>query len=395
MKTADRLESLQLSKIRMLSAKVAEMQAQGREMHMFTLGQPDFPTPSYISEACKKAIDDGYTTYPDYSGTPAFRQAVCDKYERENGLKFDEQQVISTCGAAQAAYLVLTSFLNPGDEVLIPNPMYNIYEKIAEICGAVVKTYALKEENDFQIDLAELEKLITPKTKMMVICSPNNPIGGVLTRENLEGVAKIMENKDIIICSDEMYERLTYDGVQASSPAKFDTMRDKTIIINGFSKAFAMTGWRIGYVITPEEWFEPLYLHTGHQVSGMADFIIEACTVALNDEPKYGTIEKMRAEFDERRKFLVKEINSMKHFSCLNPVGAFYIFMNIKKTGMTSDEFCDWIVENYGVAMITGSCFGSEGEGFVRISYASSMEDCKAAMEILHKADEDLTAQGK
>ena len=127
----------------------------------------------------------------------------------------------------------------------------------------------------------------------------------------------------------------------------------------------------------------------------MADFIIEACTVALNDEPKYGTIEKMRAEFDERRKFLVKEINSMKHFSCLNPVGAFYIFMNIKKTGMTSDEFCDWIVENYGVAMITGSCFGSEGEGFVRISYASSMEDCKAAMEILHKADEDLTAQGK
>ena len=395
MKTADRLESLQLSKIRMLSAKVAEMQAQGKEMHMFTLGQPDFPTPSYISEACKKAIDDGYTTYPDYSGTPAFRQAVCDKYERENGLKFDEQQVISTCGAAQAAYLVLTSFLNPGDEVLIPNPMYNIYEKIAEICGAAVKTYALKEENDFQIDLAELEKLITPKTKMMVICSPNNPIGGILTKETLEGVADVVKDKNLLICSDEIYDRLVYDGVEAVSPAKFDTMRDKTIIINGFSKAFAMTGWRIGYVITPSEFFEPLYLHTGHQVSGMADFILEACTVALNDEHKYGAVEAMRSEFDERRRYIYREINSMKHFSCLNPTGAFYIFMNIRKTGMTSDEFCDWLVKNYDVAVITGSCFGTEGEGFARISYASSMENIKKAMTRLHEADKKLTEMGR
>ena len=395
MKTADRLESLQLSKIRMLSAKVAEMQAQGREMHMFTLGQPDFPTPSYISEACKKAIDDGYTTYPDYSGTPAFRQAVCDKYERENGLKFKPSQVISTHGGAQAAYLVLTTFLNPGDEVIIPNPMYNIYRIIGEICGATVKEYKLKEENGFQIDLKEMESLITDKTKMIVICSPSNPIGSVLTDENLEGLGELVKDKDLIICSDEMYERLTYDGVQASSPAKFDTMRDKTIIINGFSKAFAMTGWRIGYVITPEEWFEPLYLHTGHQVSGMADFILEACTVALNDEHKYGAVEAMRSEFDERRRYIYREINSMKHFSCLNPTGAFYIFMNIRKTGMTSDEFCDWLVKNYDVAMITGSCFGTEGEGFARISYASSMENIKKAMARLHEADKKLTEMGR
>ena len=395
MKTADRLESLQLSKIRMLSAKVAEMQAQGREMHMFTLGQPDFPTPSFISEACKKAIDDGYTTYPDYSGTPAFRQAVCDKYERENGLKFDEQQVISTCGAAQAAYLVLTSFLNPGDEVLIPNPMYNIYEKIAEICGAVVKTYALKEENDFQIDLAELEKLITPKTKMMVICSPNNPIGGVLTRENLEGVAKIMENKDIIICSDEIYERLVYDGVKAVSPALIPSLREKTIIINGFSKAFSMTGWRAGYVITPMQYQEKLYIHCGFQISGIPAFVLEACTTALNDEPKYNTVEKMRGEFEKRRNNMVEEINKTKHFSCLMPKGAFYIFMNIKKTGMTSAECIDWLIVNYGVAMVTGTIFGSEGEGFVRISYAASMDEIKAGCKLLHEADAALEAMGK
>ena len=320
---------------------------------------------------------------------------MCDKYERENGLKFFPDQVISTHGSAQAAYLVLTTFLNPGDEIIIPNPMYNIYRIIAEICGAAVKEYKLKEENEFQIDLKEMERLITDKTKMIVICSPSNPIGSVLTEENLRGLGELVKDKDLLICSDEIYDRLVYDGVEAVSPAKFDTMRDKTIIINGFSKAFAMTGWRIGYVITPSEFFEPLYLHTGHRVSGMADFILEACTVALNDEHKYGAVEAMRSEFDERRRYIYREINSMKHFSCLNPTGAFYIFMNIRKTGMTSDEFCDWLVKNYDVAMITGSCFGTEGEGFARISYASSMENIKKAMARLHEADKKLTEMGR
>ena len=390
LRKAHRLDNLTFSKIRMTSKLMDELEASGKEIVRFTYGQPDFPTPQYIVDACKKALDDGFTTYPDYCGPLNFRQAVCDKYERENGLKFDADQVISTCGAAQAAYLVLTTFLDPGDEVIIPNPMYNIYKIIGQICGAPVKEYALKEENDFQIDTKELAGLITDKTKMIVICSPSNPVGGVLTKENLQAVADIVGDKDIFICSDEIYERLTYDGVEPVSPASIPSLREKTIIINGFSKAFAMTGWRFGYVITPKEFWEPLYLHAGHQVSGIPAFVLEAGAVALNDEPKYKTVEMMRQSFDERRQFLVKEINSMKHFSCLTPKGAFYIFMNIKKTGMTSDEFCDWLVQNYGIAMITGSCFGSEGEGFVRISYASSMEECKKAMVLLHQADKDL-----
>ena len=390
LRKAHRLDNLTFSKIRMTSKLMDELEASGKEIVRFTYGQPDFPTPQYIVDACKKALDDGFTTYPDYCGPLNFRQAVCDKYERENGLKFDADQVISTCGAAQAAYLVLTTFLDPGDEVIIPNPMYNIYKIIGQICGATVKEYALKEENDFQIDTKELAGLITDKTKMIVICSPSNPVGGVLTKENLQAVADIVGDKDIFICSDEIYERLTYDGVEPVSPASIPSLREKTIIINGFSKAFAMTGWRFGYVITPKEFWEPLYLHAGHQVSGIPAFVLEAGAVALNDEPKYKTVEMMRQSFDERRQFLVKEINSMKHFSCLTPKGAFYIFMNIKKTGMTSDEFCDWLVQNYGIAMITGSCFGSEGEGFVRISYAYSMEECKKAMVLLHQADKDL-----
>ncbi len=395
MKKADRLNKLEMSKIRMTSKLMDQLEAEGRDIIRFTYGEPNFDTPKYIKDACADALYNGHTKYSDYNGPIHFRQAVCDKYERENGLKFSPDQVISTHGSAQAAYLVLTTFLNPGDEIIIPNPMYNIYRIIAEICGAAVKEYKLKEENEFQIDLKEMERLITDKTKMIVICSPSNPIGSVLTEENLRGLGELVKDKDLLICSDEIYDRLVYDGVEAVSPAKFDTMRDKTIIINGFSKAFAMTGWRIGYVITPSEFFEPLYLHTGHQVSGMADFILEACTVALNDEHKYGAVEAMRSEFDERRRYIYREINSMKHFSCLNPTGAFYIFMNIRKTGMTSDEFCDWLVKNYDVAMITGSCFGTEGEGFARISYASSIENIKKAMARLHEADKKLTEMGR
>ncbi len=395
MKKADRLNKLEMSKIRMTSKLMDQLEAEGRDIIRFTYGEPNFDTPKYIKDACTDALYNGHTKYSDYNGPIHFRQAVCDKYERENGLKFSPDQVISTHGSAQAAYLVLTTFLNPGDEIIIPNPMYNIYRIIAEICGAAVKEYKLKEENEFQIDLKEMERLITDKTKMIVICSPSNPIGSVLTEENLRGLGELVKDKDLLICSDEIYDRLVYDGVEAVSPAKFDTMRDKTIIINGFSKAFAMTGWRIGYVITPSEFFEPLYLHTGHQVSGMADFILEACTVALNDEHKYGAVEAMRSEFDERRRYIYREINSMKHFSCLNPTGAFYIFMNIRKTGMTSDEFCDWLVKNYDVAMITGSCFGTEGEGFARISYASSIENIKKAMARLHEADKKLTEMGR
>ena len=395
MKKADRLNKLEMSKIRMTSKLMDQLEAEGRDIIRFTYGEPNFDTPKYIKDACADALYNGHTKYSDYNGPIHFRQAVCDKYERENGLKFSPDQVISTHGSAQAAYLVLTTFLNPGDEIIIPNPMYNIYRIIAEICGAAVKEYKLKEENEFQIDLKEMESLITDKTKMIVICSPSNPIGSVLTEENLRGLGELVKNKDLLICSDEIYDRLVYDGVEAVSPAKFDTMRDKTIIINGFSKAFAMTGWRIGYVITPSEFFEPLYLHTGHQVSGMADFILEACTVALNDEHKYGAVEAMRSEFDERRRYIYREINSMKHFSCLNPTGVFYIFMNIRKTGMTSDEFCDWLVKNYDVAMITGSCFGTEGEGFARISYASSIENIKKAMARLHEADKKLTEMGR
>ena len=273
--------------------------------------------------------------------------------------------------------------------------MYNIYDNIGKICGANIKHYSLKEENEFQIDIEELRSLVTDKTKMIVICSPNNPIGGILTKETLEGVADVVKDKNLLICSDEIYERLTFDGETAPSPALIPSLRDKTIIINGFSKAFSMTGWRIGYVIAPLCYMEPLTLHSGFQISGIATYNAEAAAAALNDDAKYHTVDAMRAEFEKRRNYFVSEINKTAHFSCLKPKGAFYIFMNIKKTGMTSNEFVDWLVENYGVAVVNGAVFGSEGEGFVRISYASSMEQIKKGCELLHEADKALTEMGR
>lgn len=390
METAKRLESLEFSKIRILSEKAEALRKEGREMHNFTLGQPDFPTPKYIVDACKKAMDDGYTTYPGYAGIPSYRKAVCDKYERENALKFDPSQVISTCGAAQAAYLVLTSFLNPGDEIIIPDPMYNIYENIATVCGAVIKKYALREENHFQINMDEFTELLTDKTKLVVTCSPSNPIGSILTVETLDALGRVLQDRDVLVVSDEIYERLVYDGEKAVSPATIPALRNKTIIINGFSKAFSMTGWRAGYVIAPPEFVPKLILHTGFQVSGITSFVQHACAAALNDEWKYHVVEEMRSEFEKRRNYMTREINSTKHFSCLVPKGAFYIFMNIKKTGMTSAEFVDWLLEEYGVAFVVGSVFGKEGEGFVRISYAASMDEIKKCCELLHKADAAL-----
>lgn len=394
MERADRIAHLTFSKIRLSTVKMRKVMESGREVHKFSVGQPDFPTPDFIVEACRKALADGYTKYPDYAGPLYFRQAVCDKYKRDNGLDYEPDQVLPTCGASMAAYVSGMAFINPGDEVLVPNPMYNIYKLTAEICGAVIKEYSLKEEADYQMDLDQMRELITDKTKMIVICSPCNPTGGVLTRENLEGLADIIGDRDIIIVSDEIYERLTYDGAEAVSPASIPSLKEKTIIINGFSKSFAMTGWRFGYLIAPKHLYEPLYLLAGQITASVPAYNLEAGTVALNEEPKYQSIPVMRDAFDERRKYMVNEINSMKHFSCVAPKGAFYIFMNIKKTGMTSDDFCDWLIENYGLAMVTGACFGSEGEGFARISYASSMDDCRRGMEILRQADDDLTKQG-
>lgn len=392
---AHRLDKVQTSRIRLLSARVRELRAEGKQIDMFTMGMPDFPTPQYIIDACSDAMARGLTTYEDYEGPKVLRKEISKKLERENGLHYTPEEIFVTVGAAQAVYLILSSYLNPGDEILVPDPVYNIYEMIPYTCGATVKKYKLLEKNGFQIDVDELEGLITEKTKLIAIVSPSNPIGAVQTKETLEKVADLIKDKNIMIVSDEIYERLTYDGVKAVSPASLPGMKDKVFVINGFSKAFSMTGWRVGYIACPDWAIADMYAFSGLQTSGGTSFAQHAAAAALRDESKYNSVETMRRAFEERRNYFVEEFSKMRHFSCLKPEGAFYIFLNIKKTGMTSEGFVDWMVDRYGVAVVNGTIFGEEGEGYVRLSYAASMETIKSACRKFHKADEELTAMGR
>lgn len=398
MEKSHKLDKIEPSKIRLMSQKALELEAQGRKTLKFTLGQPDFDTPEYIKRACKEGLDKGLTGYGGYAGIQFLREEIAKKLERENSIKYDPaNEIMVTIGAAHAAYLSIMTYLDPGDEIIIPNPVYNIYKMIPYIAGATVKEYVLREENNFQMDIEEIRGLITEKTKMIVIVSPSNPIGSIQTRETLEALGELLKGNDrIVVVSDEIYERLVYDGAQAVSTAAIPSLYDRTIVINGFSKAFAMTGWRIGYLAAPAHLLGPKVVqYSGFQVSGNNHFSQYAAAVALRDEHIYRTVETMRDEFQRRRDYFVEQINSMKHFSCLKPQGAFYIFMNIKKTGMDSSAFVDWLMENYDVVLVSGTAFGSAGEGFARISYASSMEDIVTACKKLHQADVALTRMGR
>ena len=388
-KQADRLKNVPMSKTRAIFAKCAELRKQGIEVTALTLGEPDFDTPEYVKDACKKALDINLTKYEDNNGPLKLRQAICEKLKVENGLEYTPDEISVTTGVAQGMFAAILSFLNPGDEIIVPDPVYLTYSAIPNIAGAVIKNYRLLEENDYQIDIDELESLVTEKTKMIVVVSPSNPTGGVLDKSSLKKIADVAKNHDLLVLSDEIYERLTYDEDKpAISIASLPEMKERTIVLNGLSKSMAMTGWRIGYMAAPIELIEPMNRMTFYMTAGATTFAAHAAIEAVKNLD--GSIEKMRDEFKKRRDYLVGEINKMENFSCKMPEGAFYVFMNIKKTGMTSEEFCDFALDSVRLAIVPGDAFGECGEGYVRISYATSMENLKKAVSLLMKIDKEI-----
>ena len=386
---ADRLTNVPMSKTRAIFAKCAELRKQGIEVTALTLGEPDFDTPEYVKDACKKALDLNLTKYEDNNGPVELRQAICEKLKAENNLEYTPDEISVTTGVAQGMFASMLSFLNPGDEIIVPDPVYLTYSAIPNIAGAVIKNYRLLEENDYQIDIDELESLVTAKTKMIVVVSPSNPTGGVLDKSSLEKIADVAKNHDLLVLSDEIYERLTYDEDKpAISIASLPGMKERTIVLNGLSKSMAMTGWRIGYMAAPIELIEPMNRMTFYMTAGATTFAAHAAIEAMKNAD--GSIEKMRDEFKKRRDYLVAEINKMENFSCKRPEGAFYVFMNIKKTGMTSEEFCDFALDSARLAVVPGDAFGECGEGYVRMSYATSMENLKKAASLLMKIDKEI-----
>lgn len=378
-KQADRISKVPVSKTRDIMAKVGMLEAKGRKIINLSIGQPDFPTPEYIKNAAKEALDNNFTGYPPVAGTELLRKAIADELWEHSGVSYDTDEIVVTTGVAQGIFISLMSFLNPGDEIILPDPGYNYYSATAKAAGAVIRTYDLYEENNFQIDTKQMEGLVNGKTKMLVLISPNNPVGSILGEKSLKEISEIIRERDIIVLSDEIYSRLSYGDTTNKSICSFPGMKEKSIILNGFSKYYSMTGWRLGYAAAPKELTAPMINMCSITTSGANSISQYAAVEALKNKTD-DSCEKMRLELKRRCDYLYTELNKIENISCTKPEGSFYIFLNIKGTGLTSEEFSDRLLNECGVAVVPGTAFGSNGEGFVRLSFASSYENLAEAV---------------
>lgn len=366
---------------RMLS-KIQEIEKMGKKILHFELGDPDFPTPSNISEAAIQSIRDGKTHYANSMGISELREAVQKTTEISRGFKPDFSQVLVTPGANYIIYLAISTLVNPGEEVIIPDPGFPTYTSAANFIGAKPVYVPLYEKNNFQLSPNDLEKKITDKTKLIIINSPANPTGSVMTKDEIFQVAQIAKKYNVYLLTDEVYSRLIFDSDKGFfSPASLDKCKDRTIIINGLSKAFAMTGWRIGVAIGPEEIISKMGLIVETISSCTPPFCQYAGLEAVVGDQS--ALKKMKNEYEERKRILVEGLNEVKGISCVNPGGAMYVFPNITKTGMDSDTFSEYVLDKIGVGVLPGNNFGENGEGYIRMCYATSQEDILLALSRL------------
>ncbi len=386
--TAKRMDYLPFSGIRAVMEKATKMQQAGEKVIHMEIGRPDFDTPQKIKDAANKALANGNVFYTSNYGTPAIRQAIADWEKEKNHVDYEAENVLVTVGVGEATYAAMAAFLQEGDEVLVPNPVWLNYIHVPTSLGATPITYSLKEENDYQIDFEELESKITERTKMIVIVDPSNPTGGVFSEETLKKLAEIAIKNDLLVISDEIYEQLTYDGTKHLCIASLPGMKERTIKLGGFSKAYSMTGWRLGYMCAPVEVIKACVRVHQYTITCASSFVQEAAITALKDCDE--DVEAMRKEYQRRKDYVVKALNAIDGISCNNPQGAFYIFVNIKELGKTSMEVAEYLLETAKVAMVPGSAFGSEGEGYIRLSYACSYEDLVEACDRIKDAVEAL-----
>lgn len=372
------------SGIRKINEKTIEMERDGKRIYHFEVGRPDFDTPKVIKDATIKSIENGDVFYTSNYGIMPLREAVAEKLREENNLDYTAKEVLITAGATESIFDSYSLILEEGDEILLPNPCWPNYINAAHIMAAKPVRYSLAEENDFQIDFDELEGLVTEKTKAIVIINPSNPIGSMFSLETLEKLADFAKEKDILVISDEIYEKIVYGNKDHISFASLDGMKERTITINGFSKTFSMTGFRLAYIAAPEEFIRVLNIIHQHNTSCATSFVQYAGITALK-EGKEGTDEMVK-EYKRRRDYIVEKVNSIDGLSLNSPDGAFYAFINIKELGVSAEEFCNYLLDEECVAIVPGTVFGSAGEGFVRFSYASSYEDIVEGLNRMEKA---------
>lgn len=363
-------------------AKAKQLEREGKSIIHLQIGEPDFDTPGNITEAGIKALKSGETHYSASGGLPQAREVIAEYYRSTRNIKIGPENVIVMPGAKPMIYSALCATINEGDEVIVPNPGYPTYESVVNYLGAKPVFIKLREENQFRFDVNELKRLVTPKTRMIVINSPQNPTGGVLTKGDLETIYELAAKHDLWILTDEIYSRIVYDA-EFQSIGTIPGAMDRTIIVDGMSKTYAMTGWRLGYGIMPKKLADYLFTMAVNNFSGTCTFSQYALIEAISGPQD--SVDTMVAEFKRRRDVIITGLNKIPGINCLKPLGAFYAFPNITKTGLTSQQFADLMLNKAGVACLSGTSFGKYGEGYVRFSYANSVENIQEALRRIEK----------
>ncbi|MBI2150534.1 MAG: pyridoxal phosphate-dependent aminotransferase [Acidobacteria bacterium] len=363
-------------------AKARALEKEGKNVVHLEIGEPDFPTPAHVIEAGKRAMDEGWTKYGPTPGFPEFREAIAAYVSRTRGVKVGADNVCVVPGGKPIMFFSMMALLEPGDEVIFPDPSFPIYESMIRFIGAAPAPVPLIESRGFSFDLQTLRDRLSPKTKLVILNSPANPTGGVIPKEDLRQMADLLRDRDVVILSDEIYSRIWYE-VEPPSIASFDGMLEKTIILDGFSKTYSMTGWRLGYGVMPLWLADAVNKLTVNSNSCTASFTQRAGMAAL-EGPQDG-VAAMVAEFRRRRDAMVKGLNQIPGFRCSIPAGAFYAFPNITGTGMPSRELANLLLNEAGVACLWGAAFGEHGDGYLRFSYANSLENILEAIDRIRK----------
>lgn len=378
MELSSRVETLTPSLTLAIDSKAKAMKAEGIDVCGFGAGEPDFDTPEHIKAAAQAALEVGFTKYTPSSGIPELRQAIASKLGAENGLEYKPSQVIVSNGAKQSCYNAVMAICDPGDEVIIPAPYWLSYPEMVRLAGAEPVIVQTTEENEWKITAEQFEDAMTPKTKMIILNSPGNPTGSVYTRDELKALAEVAAEEEIYILSDEIYEKLVYDGTEHISIASITPEAyDLTITVNGFSKAYAMTGWRLGYLAAPEPIAKAIDSMQSHSTSNPCSFSQKGALAAIQGDQQ--CVIDMREEFNIRREYMHGRLNSITGVTAVKPLGAFYVLANVSQLGLNSTNFADRLLSKANVAVVPGIAFGDDRT--IRLSYATSMDMIKKGLD--------------
>ena len=364
-------------------AKAKELERQGKSIIHLEIGEPDFDTPEHIRDAAKQALDDGFTHYGASAGQIELREAIAKHQTERQGYDVSADSVIVTPGGKPVMFFTIMALVEQGVEVIYPNPGFPIYESMINYMGGIAVPMQLNEESGYNADIDNLRSLITPHTKLIIVNSPNNPCGSVIPESDLEKIAEMAVENDLVVLADEIYKDMYYGDQEHVSITKFPGMRERTVILDGFSKSYAMTGWRLGYGVFPDFLVEPVTRLMTNSVSCTSVFSQMAAIAAL--EGPQDSVAAMMEEFTKRRDLVVEGLNSLPGITCPVPKGAFYAFPNIRATGMSSQEFANKALYEAGVALLAGTAFGAFGDGYIRISFANSQENLLEAIERLRR----------